>query len=84
VFTPAVNTGITLAEKGTAMLQTTFTPTSDVVNFFTVSAQSAPVIAVNAFELSAVPVPEPATGGLMLLAIGGFSAMHLRRWRARS
>jgi len=58
-MTPAANTGITLAQKGTTLLSTTFVATGTSVNFFSTGT----VVVLNGFELSEVVAPVAANAG---------------------
>lgn len=59
-MTPAANTGITLAEKGTTLLSTTFVATGTSVNFFSTGT----VVVLNGFELYEVVAPVAANAGV--------------------
>jgi len=77
-FTPAANTDTTVAGKGTGLLTTTFTATGSAVDFFVVSGNSAPVIALNGIELYLIP--EPAT----IFTIFGVAVPMLLKRKAKA
>ncbi len=60
VMTPAANTGITLAQKGTTLLSTTFVATGTSVDFFSIGT----VVVLNGFELYEVVTPVTANAGV--------------------
>ena len=60
LMTPAANTGITLAQKGTTLLSTTFVATGTSVNFFSTGT----VVVLNGFELYEVVTPVAANAGV--------------------